>query len=133
MSPARNFGLVEALLKKPIVHVGLSLSARASPGTVGSLYDATVRVKNHGHEPVEASIVLSCRAIAPHQEPDAHLRPRIAGGRHLSVNFAPGRESAHRIAVAAPWPGNYVLECAPDRPGEARCLVLCKPAALVPA
>ena len=133
VSPARNFGLVEALLKKPIVHVGLSLSARDSPGTVGSLYDATVRVKNHGHEPVEASIVLSCRASAPHQEPDTHLRPRIAGGRHLSVNLAPGGESAHHIAVAAPWPGDYVLECAPDRPGEARCLVLCKPAALVPA
>ena len=134
VSPARNFGLVEALLKKPIVHVGLSLSKRASPGAVGSLYDASVHIKNHSHEPVEASMVLSCRRSASHQEPDAHLRPRIAEGRHLNVSLAPGGERAHRVAVAAPWePGNYVLECAPDRPGEARCLVLCKPAALAPA
>ena len=135
VSPAHNFGLIESLLQKPIVHISFDQSERATPGpgSVGSLYNATVHLKNHSHEVVEASVLLSCRAATPHLEPDMHLRPHIAGGRLLNLRLAPGGEATHRIAVAAPWPGSYLLECAPDRPERARYLVLCQPAALAPA
>ena len=135
VSPANNFGLIESLLQKPIVRISFDQSERATPGpgSVGSLYNTTVRLKNHSHEVVEASVLLSCRAATPHLEPDMHLRPHIAGGRQLKLRLAPGGEATHRVAVAAPWPGSYLLECAPDRPERARYLVLSQPAALAPA